>query len=374
MSVSPISLTIQAHDGQARTGFLTTPHGTVATPMFMPVGTLATVKTLSPEEITAIGSGVILSNTYHLALRPGADIVEGAGGLHRFMNYHGPILTDSGGFQVFSLAKNRKITEEGVTFRNHLNGDLMMLNPESATAIQQQLGSDIMMAFDECISYPVDYAYAKASTERTLRWAKRCLYAKTSSHPAMFGIVQGGEFQDLRAWSAQETVKLPFDGFAIGGTSIGEPKEVFSTMIAAAMPYLPDDKPRYVMGIGSLDYILEAIRLGVDMFDCVLPTRLARHGALMTTKGRVNIKDAQYEKDYTPLDASCDCYTCQHYSKAYLRHLYKADETFGKRLMSLHNLRFLIRVVEGARQAIIEKRFDAYAAQGLADYGDDRGF
>lgn len=374
MSDSPLSLTITATDGKARTGILSTPHGDVSLPMFMPVGTLATVKTLSPEELSSIGSGIILSNTYHLALRPGADIVEAAGGLHRFMNYSGPILTDSGGFQVFSLAKNRKIDEEGVTFRNHLNGDLMGLNPESATAIQQQLGSDIMMAFDECIPYPVEYAYTKASTERTLRWAKRSLAAKTHSHQAMFGIIQGGEFDDLRAWSAQQTTQLPFDGYAIGGTSIGEPKDVFSKMIQAATPYLPTDKPRYVMGIGSLDYILEAIRLGVDMFDCVLPTRLARHGAVMTTLGRLNIKDAQYEKDFTPLDQACDCYACQHYSRAYIRHLYKADEIFGKRLMSIHNLRFLIRVVEGARDAIHHQRFEAYAEKVLGNYGDDRGF
>jgi queuine tRNA-ribosyltransferase len=250
----------------------------------------------------------------------------------------------------------------------------MALNPESATAIQQQLGSDIMMAFDECIAYPVDYAYAKASTERTLRWAKRSLQAKTNSHQAMFGIIQGGEFDDLRAWSAQQTTQLPFDGFAIGGTSIGEPKDVFSKMIKAASPYLPEDKPRYVMGIGSLDYILEAIRLGVDMFDCVLPTRLARHGAVMTKKGRLNIKDAQYEQAFIPLDSTCDCYACQHYTRAYIRHLYKADETFGKRLMSIHNLRFLIRIVEGARQAIRDQRLDAYTIEVLKDYGDERGF
>jgi queuine tRNA-ribosyltransferase len=374
MSDSPIQLTIHARDGQARTGTLSTPHGDVKTPMFMPVGTLATVKTLSPEELTAIGSGIVLSNTYHLALRPGADIVEAAGGLHAFMQYKGPLLTDSGGFQVFSLAKNRDIDEQGVTFRNHLNGDLMTLNPESAVTIQQQLGADIMMAFDECIPYPVEHAYAKASSERTLRWAKRCIAAKTNPNQALFGIVQGGEFPDLRAWSAQQTVALPFDGFAIGGTSIGEPKDVFSSMIQAAVPFLPEDKPRYVMGIGSLDYIFEAIRLGVDMFDCVLPTRLARHGAVMTTYGRLNIKDATYERDFTPLDGACDCYACKHYTRAYVRHLYRADETFGKRLMSIHNLRFLIRVVEGARRAIEEKRYDAYVNKVLSDYDDERGF
>jgi queuine tRNA-ribosyltransferase len=373
---SPIqfSITHQENSGHARVGLLTTKHGQVVTPMFMPVGTLATVKTLSPEEVKQIGAGVILANTYHLALRPGTDIIQAAGGIHQFMHYDGPILTDSGGFQVFSLAKNRVISEEGVTFRNHLNGDLMTLTPELAIEKQAQIGADIIMAFDECIPYPADHAYAKASTERTIRWAKRCLATPRQSHQALFGIVQGGEYDDLRAYSAQATVSLPFDGFAIGGTSIGEPKAVFSTMLKAAIQYLPVDKPRYVMGIGSLDYILEAIGQGVDMFDCVLPTRLARHGALMTTHGRLNIKDAQYERDFSPVDTACDCQTCQHYTRAYLRHLYKSDELLGKRLMSIHNLRFLVRVVEGARQAIREQRFQAYADEILKQYGDDRGF
>jgi len=364
----------QSTDSLARTGTIKTTHGEVKTPMFMPVGTLATVKTLDPQEIQEIGSGVILSNTYHLALRPGTDVIAAAGGIHQFMNYHGPILTDSGGFQVFSLAKNRQITEEGVTFRNHLNGDLMTLTPESAIEKQKDIGADIIMAFDECIPYPAEYDYAKASTERTLRWAARCIATPRDDHQALFGIVQGGEFNDLRAYSAKATTALPFDGFAIGGTSIGEPKAVFSTMLQAAIPYLPIDKPRYVMGIGSLDYILEAIGQGVDMFDCVLPTRLARHGALMTTHGRINIKDGQYEKDFTPIDDQCDCKTCKHYTRAYLRHLYRSEEILGKRLMSIHNLRFLIRVVEGARQAIEENRFLAYAQAVLTAYGDDRGF
>ena len=364
----------QSTDSLARTGTITTIHGEVKTPMFMPVGTLATVKTLDPQEIKEIGSGVILSNTYHLALRPGTDVIAAAGGIHQFMNYHGPILTDSGGFQVFSLAKNRQITEEGVTFRNHLNGDLMTLTPESAIEKQKDIGADIIMAFDECIPYPAEYDYAKASTERTLRWAARCLATPRGDHQALFGIVQGGEFNDLRAYSAKATTALPFDGFAIGGTSIGEPKAVFSTMLQAAIPHLPTDKPRYVMGIGSLDYILEAIGQGVDMFDCVLPTRLARHGALMTTHGRINIKDGQYEKDFTPIDDQCDCQTCKQYTRAYIRHLYRSEEILGKRLMSIHNLRFLIRVVEGARKAIEENRFLAYAKDVLAAYGDDRGF
>jgi queuine tRNA-ribosyltransferase len=364
----------QSTDSLARTGTIKTSHGDVKTPMFMPVGTLATVKTLDPQEIKAIGSGVILSNTYHLALRPGTDVIAAAGGIHQFMQYHGPILTDSGGFQVFSLAKNRQITEEGVTFRNHLNGDLMTLTPESAIEKQKDIGADIIMAFDECIPYPAEYDYAKASTERTLRWAARCLATPRGKHQALFGIVQGGEFHDLRTYSAKATTALPFDGFAIGGTSIGEPKAVFSTMLQAAIPHLPINKPRYVMGIGSLDYILEAIGQGVDMFDCVLPTRLARHGALMTTHGRINIKDAQYERDFTPIDDQCDCQTCRQYTRAYIRHLYRSEEILGKRLMSIHNLRFLIRVVEGARLAIEQNRFLAYAKDVLAAYGDDRGF
>lgn len=373
---SPISFKIkhQSKDSLARTGILKTHHGEVKTPMFMPVGTLATVKSLSPEEITEIGSGVILSNTYHLALRPGTDIIQLAGGIHRFMQYSGPILTDSGGFQVFSLAKNRVITEEGVTFRNHLNGDLMSLTPEIAITKQKEIGADIIMAFDECIPFPAEYAYAKSSTERTLRWAARCIATPRASHQALFGIVQGGEFADLREMSAKGTTALPFDGFAIGGTSIGEPKPVFSSMLKAVIPHLPLEKPRYVMGIGSLDYILEAIGQGVDMFDCVLPTRLARHGALMTRQGRINIKDGEYEKDFSPIDSSCDCTTCKRYTRAYLRHLYRSDELLGKRLMSIHNLRFLIKIVEGARVAIEEDRFQDYAQKVLETYGDDRGF
>jgi queuine tRNA-ribosyltransferase len=359
---------------KARTGIYSTPHGDVKTPMFMPVGTLATVKTLSPEELVSIGSGVVLSNTYHLSLRPGTAVLKAAGGLHQFMQYFGPTLTDSGGFQVFSLAKNRKITEEGVEFRNHLNGDLLMFTPENVMQMQADIGADIIMAFDECIPYPATYAYVKDSTDRTLRWAKRCIDSQQRHDQALFGIVQGGEFADLRKYSAQETVKLPFDGFAIGGTSIGEPKEVFSTMVASAIDELPLDKPRYVMGIGSLDYILEAIGQGVDMFDCVLPTRLARHGALMTTTGRINIKEAKYEFDFTSVDEHCDCMTCKKYTKAYLRHLFKSDETFGKRLMSIHNLRFLIKVVEGARGAIELNQFKAYQEKVLSQYGDDRGF
>lgn len=358
----------------ARYGILHTPHGDVEVPMFMPVGTLATVKTMSPEELKECGSGVILANTYHLSLRPGADLVQKAGGLHKFMNYDGPILTDSGGFQVFSLSENRQITEEGVTFKNHLNGAKLFFSPEIAIGIEEKLGADIIMSFDECPPYPVTYEYMKNSVERTLRWAKRGKDAHKRDDQALFGIVQGGEFASLRKYCAEELVKMDFPGYSIGGTSIGEPKEVMFKMVRDTVPYLPKDKPRYLMGVGSIDYILEGVAMGVDMFDCVLPTRIARHGALMTSKGRVNIRDQKYEEDFTPLDPECDCYTCRNYTKAYLRHLYKCDESFGKRLLSIHNIRFLIKMMEKARIAIKEDRFGDFKEEFLAKFGDKRGF
>ena len=358
----------------ARYGVLHTPHGDCEVPMFMPVGTLATVKTLSPEELKEMGAGTILGNTYHLSIRPGADIVAKAGGLHKFMNWDGPILTDSGGFQVFSLAENRKITEEGVEFRNHLNGDKLFFSPEVSIDIQEKLGSDIAMSFDECIPWPADYNYVKKSTERTLRWAKRGLLAHKKEDQALFGIVQGGDYEDLRKMCAEELVKMDFPGYSIGGTSIGEPKEKFFEMVKYAIKYLPEDKPRYVMGIGSIDYVLGSIERGVDMFDCVLPTRLARHGALMTSHGRVNIKNEKYKEDFTPLDDKCDCYCCKNYTKAYLRHLYICDETFGKRLLSIHNVRFLIHLVEQAREAIKEDRYKEFKEETLKEFGDERGF
>lgn len=358
----------------ARYGILHTWHGDVEVPMFMPVGTLATVKCLSPEEVKACGAGVILSNTYHLHLRPGEEIVKQAGGLHSFMNYDGPILTDSGGFQVFSLAKSRKISEEGVRFRNDFNGNEELFSPEKAIAIEEALGADIIMSFDECIPYPADYDYVKKSTERTLRWAKRGLEAHKREDQALFGIVQGGAFKDLREYAAIELAKMDFPGYSIGGTSIGEPKEVCFQMVEDAIRYLPFDKPRYLMGVGSLDYILGGIERGVDMCDCVLPTRIARHGTLMTSQGRVNIKGSQYKEDFTPLDLECDCYTCTHYTKAYLHHLQMCNEEFGKRLNSIHNIRFLIKIVEGARKAIQEDRFKEYKEEILSKYGDERGF
>ena len=290
------------------------------------------------------------------------------------MNWNGPILTDSGGFQVFSLAQKRNITEEGVTFKNHLNGDKLFFSPEKAIEIEEKLGADIIMSFDECIPYPASYDYVKKSVERTLRWAKRGLDAHKREDQALFGIVQGGEYEDLRKQCAEELVKMDFPGYSIGGTSIGEPKDVCFKMIDYSVKYLPTNKPRYLMGVGSLDYLLGGIYRGVDMFDCVLPTRIARHGTLMTSTGRVNIKNEKYKLDFTPLDSSCDCYCCKNYTKAYLRHLYVCDETFGKRLLSIHNIRFLIKIMEGAREAIKEDRFEEYMNVTLAAFGDKRGF
>ena len=362
----------------ARTGILHTPHGDVLTPMFMPVGTLATVKFVSPEELKAMNAGVILSNTYHLWLRPGEDIVKEAGGLHRFMNYDGPILTDSGGFQVFSLADSRKIGEEGVTFKNHLNGDTMFLSPEKAIQIQNDLGADIIMSFDECPPYPATHVYMKHSVERTLRWAARGKEAHANPNQALFGIVQGGEYEDLRELSAKALVEMDFPGYSIGGTSVGESKETLYKMIDYSIVHLPKDKPRYLMGVGSTDAILEGVLRGVDMFDCVLPTRIARHGTLMTSEGRLNIRNAKNERDFRPIDPECDCYTCKNYSRAYLRHLIRSDEGLGQRLLSIHNLRFLIHLTEQVRQAIQEDRFadfkEAYFRKHHLNSVNSRGF
>jgi len=337
---------------KARTGTLTTPNGVVKTPMFMPVGTLATVKFVSPEELTEINAGIILSNTYHLWLRPGEKIIKNAGGIHRFMNVNRPILTDSGGFQVFSLSDFREINEEGVKFKNHLNGDTLFLTPEKSIQIQNDLGADIIMSFDECPAYPSTHQYMKDSVERTLRWAKRGKDAHNNQAQALFGIVQGGEYPDLRKYSAEKTVEIGFDGYAIGGTSVGESKEVMYDMINFSIEHLPEDKPRYLMGVGSVDAILEGIEQGVDMFDCVLPTRIARHGTAMSSVGRINIKNKKFEEDFSALDPICDCYTCKNYTKAYLRHLIRNNEGLGMRLLSIHNLRYLINLTENARKAI----------------------
>ena len=355
-------------DGSARYGKLSTNYGTFETPMFMPVGTQATVKTLDTREIKEINSGVILSNTYHLWLRPGEDIVSKAGGLHKFMNYDGPILTDSGGFQVFSLARPKDIVEEGVHFKSHLNGEKLFLTPEKSIEIQNKLDSDIAMSFDECIPYPSSYEYVKRSTDRTLRWAVRGKNVHYNERQSLFGIVQGGEYTDLREYSAKETVKIGFDGYAIGGTSVGEGKEVMYKMIEDGIRYLPSDKPRYLMGVGDPIDILEGVERGVDMFDCVLPTRLARHGHAFTKMGKINLKNAKYKEDFSAVDDTCDCECCKHYTKAYIRHLIVANETLGQRLLSIHNLRFLIRLVEEIRLSIKEDNFLEYKNNFINNY------
>lgn len=360
----------------ARTGILHTPHGDVETPMFMPVGTQATVKFVSPEELKDLGSGVVLANTYHLWLRPGEDIVDQAGGVQKFMNYKGPMLTDSGGFQVFSLADQRKITEEGVTFKNTLNGDTLFLSPEKSIQIQNKIGADIMMSFDECIPYPATREYVEKSTERTLRWALRGKQAHSRpEEQALFGIVQGGDYEELRKYCAEKLIEMDFPGYAIGGTSVGEDKETMYRMVKWASDALPFDKPRYLMGVGAVNDLLEAVSRNVDMCDCVLPTRIARHGTLMTSEGRISIRKAIYKNDFTPLDPECDCYTCRNYTKAYLNHLQRTNEGFGTRLMSIHNLRFLVKLMEDARKAIKEDRFNDFKEETLAKMKfDHRGF
>lgn len=354
----------------ARLGKLHTPHGTFDTPMFMPVGTLATVKTMSPDELKEIGAGVILSNTYHLWLRPGETIVEGAGGLHKFMNWDRGILTDSGGFQVFSLSDLREIDEEGVRFRNHLNGEKLFLTPEKSIHIQNALGSDIMMAFDECPPYPAERDYLKTSLERTSRWAERCLKAnQRPDEQAIFGIVQGGVYEDLRRQSAMDLTSLDFPGYAVGGLSVGEPKPLMYETLEFTTPLLPADKPRYLMGVGSPDALIEGVIRGIDMFDCVLPTRIARNGTCMTSTGRLVIRNSQYANDYRPLDEHCDCKVCRTYTRAYIRHLVKANETFGFRLTTYHNLYFLIKLMERVRQAIREDRLLEFKEEFFEQYG-----
>ncbi len=353
---------------KARRGKLHTNYGSFDTPMFMPVGTLANVKTLTPEQVKACNSGVILSNTYHLWLRPGEDVVDKAGGLHKFMNYDGPILTDSGGFQVFSLAKPKDITEEGVFFKSHLDGKKLFLTPEISINVQNKLDSDIAMSFDECIPYPASYEYAKASTERTLRWAKRGKDVFNNERQSLFGIVQGGEYTDLREYSAKETVKIGFDGYSIGGTSVGEDKPTMYKMIEDGIRYLPLDKPRYLMGVGDPIDIIEGVIRGIDMFDCVLPTRLARHGNAFTLDGKINLKNLKFKEDFTPISTECDCYTCKNYTKSYLRHLITCDESLGGTLLSIHNIRFLIKLTEDLRKAIEEDNILEYRENFINRY------
>ena len=353
----------------ARLGRLHTPHGVIETPIFMPVGTQATVKAMTPEELKDIGSQIILSNTYHLYMRPGHDLIERAGGLHKFMNWDKPILTDSGGFQVFSLGPLRKIKEEGVEFRSHLDGSKHFLSPEKAIEIQNALGSDIIMAFDECAPYPADRQYVKNSLERTTRWLERCKAAhKYSERQALFGIVQGGMYKELREQSAREITAIDLPGYAIGGLSVGEPKEMMYEVLDYTVPLLPEDKPRYLMGVGSPDDLLEGVLRGIDMFDCVLPTRIARNGTAMTSQGKVVVRNASYAEDFTSLDPECDCYTCRNYTKAYLRHLIKCNEILGARLLTIHNLHFLLKLMENVRGAIKEDRLLDYKKDFFEKY------
>ena len=354
----------------ARRGVVHTPHGDIQTPVFMPVGTQATVKAMTPEELKEIEAQIILSNTYHLYLRPGNKLVKEAGGLHEFMRWDRPILTDSGGFQVFSLGPLRNITEEGVEFKSYLDGSKHFLSPESVMEIENDLGADIMMAFDECCPYPSTYEYTKNSMERTTRWAERCKKAHTrQGEQGLFGIIQGGFYKDLRKKSAEDLIKLDFPGYAIGGISVGEPKEEFLDILRYTAPLMPENKPRYLMGVGSPDYLIEAALAGIDMCDCVLPTRIARNGTAMTWQGKKVIRNASYARDFTTLDEECDCYACKNYTKAYIHHLIRNKEILGVRLLSIHNLRFLTKLMERVRIEIENDNLLEFKKEFFKKYG-----
>ena len=356
----------------ARRGVIHTPHGDIQTPIFMPVGTQATVKAMTPEELKdEVHAQIILGNTYHLFLRPGHELIKEAGGLHKFMNWDLPILTDSGGFQVFSLGQAglRKITEEGVEFRSYLDGSKHYISPEKSIEIQQALGSDIMMCFDECCPYPSDYKYTEKSMEMTTRWAKRCKEAWTNENQGLFGIIQGGFYKDLREKSAKDLIELDFPGYAIGGISVGEPKEEFLDILNYTAPLMPDNKPRYLMGVGTPDYLIEAAISGIDMCDCVLPTRIARHGTALTSHGKLVARNAVYERDFSPLDPECDCYTCKNYTRAYIRHLINMKEILGVRLLSIHNLRFLTKLMERVRIEIENDNLLTFKDEFYKSYG-----
>ena len=360
------SLTAVDSGSAARSGVITTPHGSIPTPIFMPVGTQATVKSLTPDDLEQIDAKIILGNTYHLYLRPGHELVRKLGGLHKFMQWHGPILTDSGGFQVFSLGELRKITEEGVKFQSHIDGSRHFISPEVSIAIQEALGSDIMMCFDECPPSPADFDYVKKSLEMTTRWARRCKEAKTRDDQALFGIVQGGIFPELRQRSMSDLQEIGFDGYALGGVSVGEEKERMLDVIRFSAPMFPADKPRYVMGIGTPEDLIEAIHAGFDMFDCVMPTRNARNGMLFTSFGRVNIKRGEYLDDESPLDPECSCYVCRTFSRAYLRHMFRCGEILSARLNTLHNLHYYLNLMKDARAAIMAGRFTAFRQEFYA--------
>ena len=355
----------------ARRGIIHTPHGDIQTPVFMPVGTQATVKAVSPRELKEdVKAEIILSNTYHLFLRPGHNLVKEAGGLHKFMNWDRPILTDSGGFQVFSLGDLRKIKEEGVDFRSHLDGSKKFISPEISMEIQEALGSDIMMAFDECCPYPSTYEYTKKSMERTTRWALRCKEAHTTTDKqGLFGIVQGGFFKDLRTQSAKDLIELDFPGYAIGGISVGEPKKEFLDILNFTTPLLPENKPRYLMGVGTPDYLIEAALSGIDMCDCVLPTRIARHGTAMTSHGKLVVRNASYERDFSPIDENCDCYACKYFTRAYIRHLINTKEILGVQLLSIHNVRFLTNLMERVKIEIENDNLLNFKNEFYKNYG-----
>ncbi|MGR7839545.1 tRNA guanosine(34) transglycosylase Tgt [Finegoldia sp. P3-F-LR] len=357
---------------KARTGTIETNHGVIKTPVFMPVGTRATVKAMNNDELKSIGSQIILSNTYHLYLKPGQEIIRKADGLHKFMNWDKPILTDSGGFQVFSLNKTRKITEEGVQFRSHIDGSKHFISPEKSMEIQNDLGSDIMMAFDECVPYPASYEYTEDSMKRTLRWLKRCKdYHKNTDKQNLFGIIQGGMYKDLREYSAKNTIDFDLPGYAIGGLSVGEPRDLMIDLLDFTTDFMPENKPRYLMGVGTPDYLFEAVEHGVDMCDCVLPTRIARNGTALTSKGKLVVKNAKYKDDFSALDDNCDCYACKNHTRAYIRHLLNVDEILGARLLSIHNLRFLIKLMENIRKSIEEDRYLEFKDEFYRNYGYD---
>ncbi|HZD11377.1 MAG TPA: tRNA guanosine(34) transglycosylase Tgt [Candidatus Binatia bacterium] len=359
-------LAIDAATG-ARAGLLHTPHGAIETPVFAPVGTQGTVKALQPRDLEDLGATLVLSNTYHLYLRPGDERLRDLGGLHAFMAWNGPILTDSGGFQVFSLSESRKIDEQGVTFQSHVDGSTHRFTPQKSIAIQENLGADIIMAFDECPP-PTDYDYVRASLQRTHRWAEQCLKAKQREDQALFGIVQGGVFRDLREESARFLMDLDFPGYAIGGLAVGETKAQMHEVLEWLNPLLPAQKPRYLMGVGTPVDLINGVMRGVDIFDCVLPTRLARHGSAWITGERLNLRNARFKDDPQPLDARCDCYTCAHFSRAYLNHLIRANEILGHVLLSMHNTRFLIALAEEMRAAIRSGTFEVFAEAALAPY------
>lgn len=351
----------------ARRGRLETPHGIIETPIFMPVGTHAAMKAMTPEQVTATGAQIILSNTYHLHLRPGEGLVEKAGGLHKFMAWNGPILTDSGGFQVFSLP-NKRITEEGAYFRHEISGEEVYLDPARAIAIQEALGADIIMAFDECIPYPCDKQYAAQSTRKTLRWAEACKKAQTRKDQALFGIVQGSVFEDLREMCAKELVAMDFPGYAIGGVSVGEGLELLKKVVAMTAPFLPENKPRYLMGVGLPEDIFESVERGIDMFDCVIPTRYARSATLFTRRGKIRLTNKNYRRDFYPIDPSCNCYACKNFSRAYIHHLFNANEVLSAILASIHNVHFYLNMMAEIRLSIEEGRFAACKQEFLAGY------